>query len=194
VLWIRSANSSPYGFQYCHIRLGNNCGGYFKYTASASSILNPTIGQWKYYKISLIGGGGWSRTVVGDVDLSEISYIEFHADTWDHGFDLWLDGVTFSPYITHTGEQTGSDTNLFKLTPNPCSDVTVATFTLSQPGQVNLSLYNSHGTFVRPITETVINEGFHEVVLDISELKQGLYYLVLNTVDFKVSRKMVVIR
>lgn len=194
VLWIRSENNTGYGFQYCHLKLGNNCGGYYKYTASAITILNPTIGQWKYYKVPLTGGNGWSRAVFGSVSLSEISYVEFHADTWEFGFELWLDGVTFSPYITSTGEKPLVNAGTLTMAPNPCSEVSVATFTTKHDGLVNLSLYNSNGALVRSIAETVMNEGFHEVVLDNSGLKPGVYYLVLKTPGFVQSRKMVVIR
>ncbi len=194
VLWIRSANSSPYGFQYCHIRLGNSCGGYFKYTASASSILNPTIGQWKYYKISLIGGGGWSRSVVGEVDLSEISYVEFHADTWDHGFDLWLDGVSFSPYVTSINEKISGNSGTFNLSPNPCSTFSTATFTLDQPGNVSLAIYNCNGSLVRNISETNMNEGTHQFFLDSSGLEPGVYYVIIKSSGLEQVKKMAVIR
>ena len=40
---------------------------------------------------------GWRRTPQGSPDFSHIQYVEIHADTWDHGFTLWVDGVSFDP-------------------------------------------------------------------------------------------------
>jgi hypothetical protein len=38
---------------------------------------------------------GWRRLMFGTPDMSTISSFEIHADTWDYGFTLWLDGVRF---------------------------------------------------------------------------------------------------
>lgn len=102
-LWLRSENNTGYGFQFCNLLIGNNSGGYYKYTTSAPAILNPTIGNWKEYKVPLAGGSPWYRTTFGNISFEEISYIEFHADTWDFGFELWIDGVSFGKM--YTGEK-----------------------------------------------------------------------------------------
>jgi len=194
VIWLKSVNNTGYGFQFCHIKLGNNCGGYYKYTASAATILNPTMTQWKRYKVPLAGGSPWSRSIVGDVSLSDISYVEFHADTWDMGFELWIDGMTFTPFITSVDEQENSTTNTLVISPNPVSGVSKISFTISNPGNVNLSLYNSNGALVSLISDKFMNQGTHEMVLDNSSLKPGIYYLTLKTGQVVESRKVVVIK
>ncbi|GAB4332127.1 MAG: hypothetical protein Kow00127_24000 [Bacteroidales bacterium] len=101
VFWVKSSNNSPYGFQYCKVILGNRCGGYYEYSAPASVILNPTIGQWQEIRIVLSGTAPWARTAYGNPDLSQISFVEIHADTWDYGFELWIDGVHFGKLATN---------------------------------------------------------------------------------------------
>ncbi len=194
VIWLKSVNNTGYGFQFCHIKLGNNCGGYYKYTASAATILNPTMTQWKRYKVPLAGGSPWSRSIVGEVSLSDISYVEFHADTWDMGFELWIDGMTFTPFVTFVDEQENNTKNTLVISPNPVSGVSKISFNISNLGNVNLSLYNSNGALVRPIADNFMSKGTHEMALDNSSLKPGIYYLTLKTGQVVESRKVVMIR
>jgi len=87
-------NSSPW------ISLGNQkTGGYFQYQTDWD-ILNDSQGKWCSYKIPLTGDELWRRTKVGEVSLDEINYIEIHADTWDYGFTLWIDGLSFIDFST----------------------------------------------------------------------------------------------
>ena len=83
-------NQSPW------IRIGNYDGDYMQFQAS-SDILNQARNQWRIYSIPLTGDTTWSRTDVGTPDLTDINYIEIHADTWGYGFKLWVDGVSFTP-------------------------------------------------------------------------------------------------
>ena len=77
------------------IRLGNlKTEGYIQYQADWD-VLNDCRGQWRNYRIPLAGDDIWNRTMVGAVDLSEIHYIEIQAATWDCGFTLWIDGLSF---------------------------------------------------------------------------------------------------
>ena len=42
----------------------------------------------------LAGGNGWTVTNAGG-SLSQVNWVELHADTWDAGFDIWVDAVSF---------------------------------------------------------------------------------------------------
>ena len=123
IFWLKTSNLTGYGFQYHHIRVGNNCGGYFKYTGTASP-LNAANGQWKLIKVPLAGGGSpysYTKSQIGEVSLDEISYVSVHADTWDYGFEIWLDGMHFTQFgvgveeIVVLGDQ-------IRLYPNPADD------------------------------------------------------------------------
>lgn len=93
--WVKTIKNPIYGFQYFHLRLGNRTGGYFRYNASPG-LLNAAHQNWKKYSFPLSGNAQFSRQSVGMVDLLDINYFELWADTWDYGFTLWLDGVSFS--------------------------------------------------------------------------------------------------
>jgi hypothetical protein len=82
-------NASPW------IRLGSN-GGYFQWRPSWD-LLNSAMGQWVEMTVPIDGDSTWTRSQVGQPDMSEVNYWQFHADTWGGGFTVWLDGVRFDP-------------------------------------------------------------------------------------------------
>lgn len=49
--------------------------------------------EWTHHLVPLAGGNGWTKT--GDVTMSNVVQIEFHADTWENSFSFWVDGVAF---------------------------------------------------------------------------------------------------
>lgn len=98
VFWVYSDNPNAPGYQgnFPVIDLKNSAGSYYRYTPS-SNLLATAEKRWKQFKVPLAGDSTWIRTSSGAVSLSDIDYLEIHADTWDYGFTLWLDGMYFSP-------------------------------------------------------------------------------------------------
>ena len=89
-------NGSPW------IRLKDSNGNYFQYqyyvNGSPYDLLNNARNRWQSYTIPLwtsAPGNGWRETTFGTPDRAHITGIEIHADTWDYGFTLWVDGVSF---------------------------------------------------------------------------------------------------
>ncbi|HZW09288.1 MAG TPA: GC-type dockerin domain-anchored protein [Phycisphaerales bacterium] len=80
-------NGSPW------VRLHSG-GGYAEFRP-AYDVFNDAIGSWIEVEIPYAGDSLWSRTDVGSPDLSAVNSIEIHADTWDAGFVVWLDGLRF---------------------------------------------------------------------------------------------------
>ncbi len=93
--WVYAVNPNL-GFQGPSpwIRLGTSPTSYWEYNPSYD-VLNEARNQWVLVDIPLSGGGVWTRTTVGTVDPAVINYVEIHADTWDAGFTLWFDDLTF---------------------------------------------------------------------------------------------------
>ena len=87
------------------IRLMDADNNYFQYQyysgSEPTNKLNETRGVWRSYSIPLNAPSpptnGWGRTTNGSPSLSDIHYIEIHADTWDSGFIMWVDGLSFDP-------------------------------------------------------------------------------------------------
>lgn len=93
--WVYAENNNI-GFQNNSpwIRLHSSAQDYIELHASYD-ILNEARGNWRYFEIPLSGNNEWRRTIVGTPDLSAIRWIEIHADTWEAGFRLWIDGLRF---------------------------------------------------------------------------------------------------
>ncbi len=93
--WVYAVNPNL-GFQGPSpwIRLGTSLSDYWEYNPS-HDVLNDARDNWLQVDVPLAGDSVWQRTEIGTVDVTQINYLEIHADTWDAGFTLWFDGLTF---------------------------------------------------------------------------------------------------
>jgi hypothetical protein len=99
------AENNNLGFQSGSpwIRLKDADGNFFEYqfyrNGGVADILNDARNRWRSYEIPLDASNnvlnGWRRTTFGSPDLSRIQFLEIHSDTWEFGFNLWIDGVSF---------------------------------------------------------------------------------------------------
>lgn len=122
-LWFYAEN--PHGFQNESpwIRLKDANGNYFEYTyyedGNRADFLNLANYQWREAVIPLEGPfveNGWNRAEHGTPDLRQIQMVEIHADTWDYGFDLWVDDVRFDwPESKYCNFQTDAIVNTADL-------------------------------------------------------------------------------
>ena len=80
------------------------------------------------------------------MNLDSTNYVEFHADTWDYGYTLWLDGLQFSPCDPPlTGITVNNNANDQELTnyPNPFSGTTeIAPMNCQFPVRFCLKVYD----------------------------------------------------
>jgi len=179
-VWFYAQNPSPSRFQYNSIRIGNDCGGYFAYTAP-SSVLSDAVGQWKYYEFPLKGNSTWQRSIVGSVFFDNLSYIEVHADTWDAGFTLWIDGLSFLP-LTSVEDQSANVPKgyaLYQNYPNPFNSSTSIRYDLPVRSHVMLTIYDILGREVLQLVNEVKPAGSYQETFDAStvdRLSSGVYF------------------
>jgi len=195
--YMKSINNTGYGFQFCSVIIGNDCGGYYKYSASAGTILNPTMGQWQEIRIPLLGTFPWSRTAYGNVTFDEISYVEIHADTWEFGFELWIDAVTFNGDFVFTGTEeidAEKSIHLFQNIPNPVKDQASICFYLPTGTDVHFRLLDLTGKLIHLQSDKYYLKGKHCIDIDGSELKEGIYIYQLISTSGIESKKLVVER
>ncbi len=196
--YMKSENNSPYGFQFCNVIIGNDCGGYYQYSASASTVLNPTIGDWKEIRVPLLGTYPWSRTAFGNASFDEINFVEIHADTWDHGFELWIDAVTFNGDFVFTGipssDAPSGRTTLMQNTPNPVQEVTTVCYYLHEPGYVELILTDVSGIQMESIIKGWRSAGQHCHPMDLSHLANGVYIYRLTGRHGILTKKLLIKR
>lgn len=188
VFWLKSVNNTGYGFQYCSVILGNNCGGYFKYTGSATVILNPTIGQWKKISMPLAGVSPWYRTAYGNISFDEIAFVEIHADTWEYGFELWIDGVTFTGITTGKPEKAACRSEM-RIFPNPANDIVYI-----QPGEGetigSVEICHVSGQCILTHQTSHDYQTGERMSINIAHLKSGVYILEVSGTGFDRSFRL----
>jgi hypothetical protein len=179
--WLKSINNTGYGFQYCNVIIGNNCGGFYKYTAPAATILNPTIDQWKRIDVPLIGGNPWSISINGNVSYDDLNYVEIHADTWDVGFELWIDGLSFNSIFTgqKKNESTGGGQAI--IYPNPVKSEAFVEFNLDEATPVEISILDLQGRIINTVYDGRMDQGKQTISFNTETYTNGIYICRLKT-------------
>lgn len=88
--WIRAENAASFQGNYPALVLRSPAGS-VRY--EPGDVLLNTPG-WRYYEIPLDGAYPWTRTQEGTPDISDVTAMELHGDTWGYGFRLRVDGVS----------------------------------------------------------------------------------------------------
>ncbi|MBK9965258.1 MAG: carboxypeptidase regulatory-like domain-containing protein [Holophagales bacterium] len=88
--WIRAENEGAFQ-ENSPVLVLRSPAGSVRY--EPGEVLLNTPG-WRYYEIPLDGAFPWTRTQEGTPDISDVTAIELHGDTWGYGFRLQVDGVS----------------------------------------------------------------------------------------------------
>jgi len=178
--WVRTIKN-PYGFQYFSVRIGNSRGGYYKYTA-VPGLLNAANLNWKLLKCPVAGGNGFTRSVTGSMSLDSVNYVEFHADCWDYGFTLWVDGVQFAACTPTTGIMPVETTpyGWLNACPNPFIGGTTISYETGQPGLVRLEVFSLEGRLLETLVNSYQPSGIHEVQYSLGTRDQGAAMRILR--------------
>lgn len=193
IFWLKTLNTTTYGFQFHQIRLGNLCGGYYKY-AGSPNVLNVANGTWKKIKMPLAGGGSpynYVRTAIGEVSFDDISYVSIHADTWDYGFEIWLDGMHFSSFPTRLDEPENQYLS-FDFLPNPMGESAIITWKTDQPGPVNFELFDLTGKLIYGKALNSIRETTNQFVFCNAGISPGLYFASMKSAHQVQVRKLII--
>jgi len=105
----------------------------------------------------------------------------------------------YTPPINADSEAPALQTALGKNYPNPFNPTTTISFTLAEPGQTSLKIYNAKGQLVRQLANSQYRAGQHHLVWDGRDavgrsVSSGLYFYRLQTKDFSKSYKMVLMK
>lgn len=83
---------------------------------------------------------------------------------------------------------------IFGISPNPFNSTTTISYSLAQPGDVKLSLYDLQGREIMVWDQARQVAGEHRFVVDAADLTSGIYLVKLNTVKQITTRKIVCIK
>ncbi len=85
-------------------------------------------------------------------------------------------------------------TSLVQNYPNPFNAATVLNYTLSQAGQISISIYNLLGQRVVTLYDGMQQAGEHKLIWDAADIPSGIYFARLQTDDYSKSIKMVLLK
>jgi len=124
----------------------------------------------------LSGSSKFVRTQVGDMSFDEVNYVEFHADTWDFGYTLWLDGVQFedctpTSIVNIEGWKEASS----KLFPNPVEGIASLIFENDFYQDVKILVYDLKGREQICFEQKNLATGTQQINIDLSSLAAGVY-------------------
>jgi hypothetical protein len=80
------------------------------------------------------------------------------------------------------------------LSPNPFNPTTTITYTLANPGRVNLSVYSITGQKIAILVDSPMDAGTHSVVFDGSNLASGIYLYRFESPGFAKTGKMLMVK
>jgi len=107
--------------------------------------------------------------------------------------------ILYANPLTNIEEQNSDNNTNNYLYPNPFSNYANINFTLDNPSDVDLKIYNSNGVIVKTLKDALMPAGTHKIKWygdnDNSEqLSNGIYYYQLNTRGMRITNKLVLIR
>jgi hypothetical protein len=197
--WVRThndnwsfQNNSPWIYLIC-------ADGKVEYHPNAE-LLNDAQDTWVEQIIPAEGNATWIRTVHGNPDLSQVQAMEFHADTWDTGFTMWVDGLHFDlGSVAVTEIPVPARLSLSQNAPNPFNPTTTINFALPKAGEVRLTVYDASGRRLRTLIDEQRETGRYSVNWDGRDdhgagQGSGVYFYRLEAGETGLTRKMVLLK
>ncbi len=165
--------------------------GSFQQIQSAAFIHHPGISLRVSHNLMLN-----SALQAGFTDYEQGNYtLKWFSPAVDSGLDLGDEGIRFDIHYAPRPMGSGYDMGAFEADPknmtgelsfiqaypNPFSDKLTISMYLPDTGILAFNLYNINGQRVYSSKHEQIGAGSHEITIDTSDLKQGIYFLQLFT-------------
>jgi tetratricopeptide (TPR) repeat protein len=84
--------------------------------------------------------------------------------------------------------------NLITAYPNPFNPSTTIRYTLNEPSNITLKIYNIQGQQVAVLVNGFQEAGAHDIVFNTTDLPSGVYFYHLNGKDINVVKKIMLIK
>jgi photosystem II stability/assembly factor-like uncharacterized protein len=125
------------------------------------------------------------RHYVYTMEVSPQGYI--YVSTWYGGLYRSREAyVSVQPEVTQTAG--------FSASPNPFSERTQLSFTLTEPGYIRLELYDVLGRSLRTLSSGWYDAGWHSVNIDADGIPTGMYYVLLTGGNARQIQKIGIMR
>ena len=172
------------------------------------SSLYATVSDLTSYEITNVRSGIYWPYFFYDLDgngeIDEIHYPEVYP--YDSNGDGVIDLIS-----TESGDVSGIHTTILvslavedeslpsyfalgNVYPNPFRSSATITYSLPNPSEIRIEVFDLLGKRVRMLEKGFKSSGEHEITFDATGLPSGVYFYTLSAGDFSQTRKMVVLR
>lgn len=160
------------------------------------------------YEIQLSKSSSFDSSIVSVSDITSTSYQlteelqEGETYYWkvraanESGNSDWSETLSFTTVINTSSEEDSNPTDyeLLQNYPNPFNPSTQINYTIPESGLVRLTVVNSVGQEVATLVDQVQNAGNYSITFDASSLASGVYFYRIESGDFSVTRKMLLMK
>ncbi|MBI5709726.1 MAG: PQQ-binding-like beta-propeller repeat protein [Candidatus Eisenbacteria bacterium] len=167
-------------------------------------LLNDARGVWQRWAIPLdaspVEENGWRRTVTGAPDMTRITSVELHADTWDYGFELWLDGVGFvvTPGVS-VGDPLDARPAGWTSFANPYPAGAPILLQAGSRNRVETAIYDVTGRRVKTLVDGAVLSGVQRLAwdgrgTDGRAAAAGIYFVRVRVGSVEATAKLALVR
>jgi len=108
-----------------------------------------------------------------------------------------INGIEYGEKITsisHSVDTYQMDFKLYQNYPNPFNSESIIPFYLPKNAVIDISLYDIKGSFIKRILYGSFTSGNHSVTLKTNGLATGIYFYILNTNNYSLTKKLLYIK
>jgi hypothetical protein len=145
--------------------------------------------------------GGPLYTVSDTIEGDATFYLLFLTGMWDNGtepreFDVLVDEFSLVEYVEEgirdmETDGGGSAASLYNY-PNPFSEITTITYTVTENSDVELTIYNILGEEIAVLVNEMKTRGTYNVEFDGSGLARNIYFCSLKINNETITRRMII--
>ena len=84
--------------------------------------------------------------------------------------------------------------SLDRAYPNPFNPVTTINFALPIKTKVILEVYDINGRTTKVLTDNILDSGYHSVVWNASNNSSGIYFIRMQSGEFKSVQKLMLVK
>ena len=111
--------------------------------------------------------------------------------TWYYTTSTPMVRMNFDPFIS-VQERNNTKAFLSQNMPNPFNDNTRINIELDEQKEIQFEIFDITGKIVKELKLGKLGIGSHQLNINSSGLKSGIYYYSIYNADFKITKKMII--
>jgi V8-like Glu-specific endopeptidase len=144
-----------------------------------------------WIEVAFINGNGTTT------ETKAYNYVDEQLNVGAHSYrikQIDYDGTFTYSKLVEVDITAPDNYALFQNYPNPFNPSTTIKFSVPAEAVVQLNIFNAIGEKVAEVFNGSLNAGYHEMIFDASALTSGIYFYRLESNEFVISKKMMLIK